>query len=154
MIRASTSFLFSLQKIPNSRPGIESLLVSLHYIYTVCPIIIYCVLLKAHPFLKLHESDCEETISSWVTKSIEQMRLTMKRFPSDLSLASTSSTHSTGGRSNSSRVTAGSTSGGVSGIMGGAGTSGSSLGNSSSQRLSMGSSGLTHSSGVEFMETQ
>ena len=87
-------------------------------------------------------------ISSWVTKAIEQMRV-MKKFPSDLSLASTSSTHSTSGWSNSGSIRVGNSGGG--GTMGGAGPSGSSIG-SSQQRMSL--SGLSHSTGVEFMETQ
>lgn len=108
-----------LQKIPRSRPGIESLL--------------------THPFLKLHDHNCEEVISSWVTKAIEHIRV-MKRFPSDMSLASNSSSTSTSAwSSHSGRLPAGHM---VSS------TSGSSLG----QRLSL--SNLPHSSGVEFMETQ
>ncbi len=83
-----------------------------------------------------------------MTKAIEQMRV-MKRFPSDASLASTSSTHSTSGWSNSGSTRMGGAGVVGAGLMHGAGSSGSSVGN---HRLSM--PGLSHSSGVEFMETQ
>ena len=79
-----------------------------------------------------------------VIKAIEQMRV-MKRFPSDASLASTSSTHSTSGWSNSGSTRL------VGSGLPGHGTAGptSTVGN---HRLSM--PALSHSSGVEFMETQ
>ena len=99
----------------------------------------FSLLAQTHPFLKLHDHNCEEVISSWVTKAIEHIRV-MKRFPSDMSLASNSSSTSTSAwSSHSGRLPAGHM---VSN------TSGSSLG----QRLSL--SNLPHSSGVEFMETQ
>ena len=84
---------------------------------------------QKHSFLLLHEENCEETISSWVTRAMEHIRI-MKRFPSDVSLASSSSSTSV-----------------WSGHSGRTGTSGTGivpkLGHSSS-----------YLSGIEFMETQ
>ena len=48
-----------------------------------------------HPFLRIYDENCEEVISNWVTKAMEQIRI-MKRCPSDLSLASSSSSMSGG----------------------------------------------------------
>jgi len=62
-----------MQKIPKARPGIDGLL--------------------KHPFLMFYEDNSEEVISAWVRRLMEQMRI-MKRFPSDVSLASTSSSAS------------------------------------------------------------
>lgn len=75
-----------MQKMPKARPGIDGLL--------------------KHPFLMYYDDSCEEIIAVWVRKVMEQIRI-MKRFPSDMSLASTSSSAS--GRSGisgqSSRIT-------------------------------------------------
>lgn len=70
-----------MQKMPKVRPGIDSLL--------------------THPFLMFYDDSNDEIISAWVRKSQEQLRMTMKRFPSDISLTSTSS--SAAGGSSSAR---------------------------------------------------
>lgn len=48
---------------------------------------------QQHPFLMFYDNGNEEIVSSWVRKMLEQIRI-MKRFPSDMSLASTSSSAS------------------------------------------------------------
>lgn len=64
-----------MQKLPKARPGIDGLL--------------------QHPFLVLHQDKSEEVVSVWVRRLQEQMRiLSSKRFPSDCSLASNSSSTS------------------------------------------------------------
>lgn len=50
---------------------------------------------QIHPFFRMYDENCEEVISNWVTKAMEQIRI-MKRFPSDLSLASSGSSLSGG----------------------------------------------------------
>jgi hypothetical protein len=60
----------SMQKLPKARPGIAALL--------------------QHPFLLHYDDGGEEVIAVWVRRLLEQMRI-MQRFPSDTSLASTSS---------------------------------------------------------------
>lgn len=72
--RFSASFIdFTLQciqKQPKARSTIDALL--------------------RHPFFMYHESTSDDVVASWVTRSLEQFRI-MKRFPSEASLASTSS---------------------------------------------------------------
>ncbi len=49
--------------------------------------------LQVHPFLMLFNDSGEEMISAWVRRTLEQIRI-MKRFPSNVSLASSSSSTS------------------------------------------------------------
>lgn len=60
-----------MQKNYKSRPNVEGLL--------------------RHPFISLHMESPEEVISQWVIWTLEQRRLLMKKYPSEVSLASSSS---------------------------------------------------------------
>ncbi|KAL5482038.1 hypothetical protein EMCRGX_G022318 [Ephydatia muelleri] len=62
--------IFSIHKQPKARSTIDALL--------------------RHPFFMYHESTSDDVVANWVTRSLEQFRI-MKRFPSEASLASTSS---------------------------------------------------------------
>lgn len=102
-----------MQKMPKARPGIDGLLVSMCKRLQDDMKLLWCWLQpilnpppQKHPFLMYYDDSCEEIIAVWVRKVMEQIRI-MKRFPSDMSLASTSSSAS--GRSGisgqSSRIT-------------------------------------------------
>ncbi|CAI8006468.1 Dual specificity mitogen-activated protein kinase kinase 5 [Geodia barretti] len=97
-----------MQKLPKARPGITALL--------------------QHPFLLHYDDGGEEVIAVWVRRLLEQMRI-MQRFPSDTSLASTSSSVASGwsGTSLGRSISSSGGTGGQSSKFGGTIPAGSSL---------------------------
>jgi hypothetical protein len=107
---------------------------------------------QRHPFLHAHEDNCEEIISDWVIKRIEHIRI-MKRVPSDLSLASSSSSTSirSGNSSTTNRIPVA-----ASGGLAVTNNIHIAVGNprTAAGRFNQSSSSSTFVSGIEFMETQ
>jgi len=86
------SCLCSMQKAPKARPGIDGLLVSIITCTSTC---CQTLCVQEHEFLRVYGERGEEVVSVWVRRVQEQMRiLHSKKFPSDLSLTSTSSSWS------------------------------------------------------------